>query len=78
VKEFTGMCRLKPDADLEAFTSVLAPGVWPVPVETSLTKKELENPAIRELFMSVLVVDAGSLTRGYPPLLSPLTPGRVR
>jgi hypothetical protein len=28
VKEFTGMWRLKPDADLEALTNVLAPGGW--------------------------------------------------
>ena len=28
VKEFTGMWRLKPDADLVAFTKVLAPGGW--------------------------------------------------
>jgi hypothetical protein len=108
VKEFTGMWRLKPDADLEAFTNVLAPSGWPGPVETPLTTKELESPAIRELFMTVLprrpmdaaevaeaavhlafdkarsinghtiVVDAGSLTRGYPPLLSPLTLARTR
>ena len=28
VKEFTGMWRLKPDADLVAFTKALAPGGW--------------------------------------------------
>lgn len=28
VKEFTGMWRLKPDADLEALTTTLAPGGW--------------------------------------------------
>ena len=31
VNEFTGMWRLKPDADLEALTKVLAPGGWPSP-----------------------------------------------
>lgn len=31
VKEFTGMWRLKPDADLVEFTKVLAPGGWPNP-----------------------------------------------
>ena len=31
VKEFTGMWRLKPDADLAAFTKVLTPGGWPNP-----------------------------------------------
>ncbi|MBV9172461.1 MAG: hypothetical protein JOZ81_20490, partial [Chloroflexi bacterium] len=31
VKEFTGMWRLKPDADLVAFTRALSPGGWPNP-----------------------------------------------
>ena len=77
----------------------IAPGV----VETPLTRKELENPAMRDLFMGVIpmkraveaeeiaaaavflasdnarsinghtmVIDGGSLTRGYPALLSGL------
>jgi NAD(P)-dependent dehydrogenase (short-subunit alcohol dehydrogenase family) len=78
-------------------------GIAPGLVETPLTKKELDNPAMRELFMEVipmkravsaqeiaaaavflasdsarsitgatLVIDAGSLTRGYPALLTGL------
>jgi NAD(P)-dependent dehydrogenase (short-subunit alcohol dehydrogenase family) len=78
-------------------------GIAPGLVETPLTKKELENPATRELFMSVIpmkraveaeeiaasavflasaharsinghtvVIDGGSLTRGYPALLTGL------
>lgn len=78
-------------------------GIAPGLVETPLTKKELENPAMRELFMAVipmkravdakeiaeaavflasenarsinghtLVIDGGSLTRGYPALLTGL------
>jgi NAD(P)-dependent dehydrogenase (short-subunit alcohol dehydrogenase family) len=78
-------------------------GIAPGLVETPLTKKELENPAMRELFMGVipmkraveaqeiaaaavflasdsarsitgatLVIDSGSLTRGYPALLTGL------
>jgi NAD(P)-dependent dehydrogenase (short-subunit alcohol dehydrogenase family) len=77
----------------------IAPGV----VETPLTSKELENPAMRDLFMAVIpmkraveaeeiaeaavflasdkarsvnghtiVIDGGSLTRGYPALLTGL------
>lgn len=76
-------------------------GIAPGLVETPLTRKELENPAMRELFMSVIpmkraveaqeianaavflasdearsinghtiVIDGGSLTRGYPALLT--------
>jgi NAD(P)-dependent dehydrogenase (short-subunit alcohol dehydrogenase family) len=76
-------------------------GIAPGLVETPLTSKELENPAMRELFMGVIpmkravgateiaaaavylasddaksinghtiVIDAGSLTRGYPALLT--------
>jgi len=76
-------------------------GIAPGLVETPLTKKELENPAMRELFMSVIpmrravdaeeiaatavflasdyarsingetiAIDGGSLTRGYPALLT--------
>jgi NAD(P)-dependent dehydrogenase (short-subunit alcohol dehydrogenase family) len=76
-------------------------GIAPGLVETPLTKKELEDPAMRELFMGVIpmkrpveaheigdaavflasdhaksinghtiVIDAGSLTRGYPALLT--------
>jgi NAD(P)-dependent dehydrogenase (short-subunit alcohol dehydrogenase family) len=78
-------------------------GIAPGLVETPLTKKELENPAMRELFMGVIpmkkavdaseiaaaavflasddaksinghtiVIDGGSLTRGYPALLTGL------
>ena len=78
-------------------------GIAPGLVETPLTKKELENPAMRELFMAVIpmkraveaeeiaraavflasdnarsinghtiVIDGGSLTRGYPALLTGL------
>ena len=78
-------------------------GIAPGLVETPLTRKELENPAMRELFMSVIpmkravqaeeiaaaavflasdnarsingdtiVIDGGSLTRGYPALLTGL------
>jgi NAD(P)-dependent dehydrogenase (short-subunit alcohol dehydrogenase family) len=76
-------------------------GIAPGLVETPLTKKELDNPAMRELFMAVIpmkrpvqadeiaaaavflasdnarsinghtiVIDGGSLTRGYPALLT--------
>ena len=76
-------------------------GIAPGLVETPLTKKELENPATRALFMGVIpmnravdaeeiaaaavflasedarsingstiVIDGGSLTRGYPALLT--------
>src|SRR6201993_1019734 len=76
-------------------------GIAPGLVETPLTRKELENPAMRELFMDVIpmkraveaeeiaasavflasdharsinghtvVIDGGSLTRGYPALLT--------
>ena len=34
VKEFTGMWRLKPDADLVAFTKMLAPGGWVIRLES--------------------------------------------
>jgi NAD(P)-dependent dehydrogenase (short-subunit alcohol dehydrogenase family) len=78
-------------------------GIAPGLVETPLTKKELENPAMRELFMDIipmnravsaeeiaaaavflasdnarsingetLAIDGGSLTRGYPRLLTGL------
>src|ERR1700751_2305919 len=78
-------------------------GIAPGLVETPLTRKELENPAMRELFLAVIpmkrpvdakeiaaaavflasdsarsinghtvVIDAGSLTRGYPALLTGL------
>ena len=78
-------------------------GIAPGLVETPLTKKELENPVMRELFLSMIpmnraveareigaaavflasdaarsinghtiVVDGGSLTRGYPALLTGL------
>jgi NAD(P)-dependent dehydrogenase (short-subunit alcohol dehydrogenase family) len=76
-------------------------GIAPGLVETPLTRKELEDPAMRELFMAVIpmnravgaeeiaaaavflasdharsingetiAIDAGSLTRGYPALLT--------
>ena len=76
-------------------------GIAPGLVETPLTRKELEDPAMRELFLGVipmrravaaqeiaeaavflasdrarsinghtLVIDGGSLTRGYPALLT--------
>lgn len=79
-------------------------GIAPGLVETPLTKKELENPEMRELFMGVIpmkrpvaaeeiaaaavflasdsahsinghtvVIDGGSLTRGYPALLTGAT-----
>jgi NAD(P)-dependent dehydrogenase (short-subunit alcohol dehydrogenase family) len=78
-------------------------GIAPGLVETPLTRHELENPAMRELFMGVIptnraveakeiaeaavylasdaarsinghavVIDGGSLTRGYPALLTGL------
>jgi NAD(P)-dependent dehydrogenase (short-subunit alcohol dehydrogenase family) len=78
-------------------------GIAPGLVQTPLTRKELENPAMRELFMAkiptgravdpdeiaaaavclasddarsitghTLVIDGGSLTRGYPALLTGL------
>ena len=78
-------------------------GIAPGLVATPLTRNELENPAMRELFMSVVptnravqaqeiadaavflaseqagsitghtvVIDGGSLTRGYPALLTGL------
>ena len=78
-------------------------GIAPGLVETPLTRHELENPAMRELFMDVIpmkravqaqeiadaavflasdsarsingdtiVIDGGSLTRGYPALLTGL------
>ena len=78
-------------------------GIAPGLVETPLTRKELENPAMRELFMDVIpmkrsvaaeeiaaaavflasdnarsingdtiAIDGGSLTRGYPALLTGL------
>jgi NAD(P)-dependent dehydrogenase (short-subunit alcohol dehydrogenase family) len=78
-------------------------GIAPGLVETPLTRKELENPEMRELFMSVIpmrravhaeeiaatavflasdyarsingetiAIDGGSLTRGYPALLTGL------
>src|SRR5246500_2273676 len=76
-------------------------GIAPGLVETPLTRKELENPTMRELFLGIIpmkrpvdateiasaavflasdnassinghtiVIDAGSLTRGYPALLT--------
>jgi NAD(P)-dependent dehydrogenase (short-subunit alcohol dehydrogenase family) len=82
-------------------------GIAPGLVETPLTKHELENPAMRELFMAVIpmrravaaqeiaaaavflasdaarsingetiAIDGGSLTRGYPALLTGLKGGR--
>jgi NAD(P)-dependent dehydrogenase (short-subunit alcohol dehydrogenase family) len=76
-------------------------GIAPGLVQTPLTRKELENPTMRELFMAVIptnravdaeeigaaavflasdnarsmtgstiVIDGGSLTRGYPALLT--------
>lgn len=82
-------------------------GIAPGLVETPLTRKELENPAMRELFMSVIpmkraveaeeiaaaavflasdnarsingdtiVIDGGSLTQGYPALLTGLNKSR--
>jgi len=78
-------------------------GIAPGLVETPLTKKELENPAMRELFLNIIpmnrpvsaqeiaaaavflasdnarsingetiAIDGGSLTRGYPRLLTGL------
>jgi NAD(P)-dependent dehydrogenase (short-subunit alcohol dehydrogenase family) len=78
-------------------------GIAPGLVQTPLTSKELENPAMRDLFMAVIpmkraveaeeiaeaavfpasdkarsvnghtiVIDGGSLTRGYPALLTGL------
>jgi len=78
-------------------------GIAPGLVETPLTRRDLENPAMRELFMAVIpmkraveaeeiaeaavflasekarsinghtiVIDGGSLTRGYPALLTGL------
>ena len=78
-------------------------GIAPGMVETPLTRKELENPAMRALFMGMipmkrpvqaeeiaeaavflasdkarsingdtLAIDGGSLTRGYPALLTGL------
>jgi NAD(P)-dependent dehydrogenase (short-subunit alcohol dehydrogenase family) len=78
-------------------------GIAPGLVETPLTRKELENPAMREIFLSMIpmnravdareiaaaavflasdaarsinghtiVIDGGSLTRGYPALLTGL------
>ena len=83
--------------------SIRVVGIAPGLVETPLTKKELENPAMRELFMGVIpmnraveareiadaavflasdkarsingdtiVIDGGSLTKGYPALLTGL------
>jgi NAD(P)-dependent dehydrogenase (short-subunit alcohol dehydrogenase family) len=84
-------------------------GIAPGLVETPLTRKELEDPAMRELFMGVIpmkravaaeeiaeaavflasdrarsinghtiVIDGGSLTRGYPALLTGLKPRSAR
>jgi NAD(P)-dependent dehydrogenase (short-subunit alcohol dehydrogenase family) len=93
------MWGLTPDADLgrRVFVVGIAPGL----VETPLTRKELEDPAMRELFLGVIpmkrsvaateiaeaavflasdharsingetvAIDGGSLTRGYPALLT--------
>ncbi|MDL2409556.1 SDR family NAD(P)-dependent oxidoreductase [Rhizobium calliandrae] len=82
-------------------------GIAPGLVETPLTKKELENPAMRDLFLGVIpmnravaaeeiaaaavflasdkarsingdtmAIDGGSLTRGYPALLTGLKGAR--
>ena len=57
-------------------------GIAPGLVETPLTRKELEDPAMRELFLAsdharsingeTVAIDGGSLTRGYPALLTGL------
>jgi NAD(P)-dependent dehydrogenase (short-subunit alcohol dehydrogenase family) len=84
-------------------------GIAPGLVETPLTRKELEDPAMRELFISVIpmkrpvaaeeiaaaavflasdnarsingetiAIEGGSLTRGYPALLTGLKPTRMK
>ena len=83
-------------------------GIAPGLVETPLTRKELDNPATRELFMGIIpmkraveaeeiaeaavflasdnarsingdtiAIDGGSLTRGYPALLTGLKGNRM-
>jgi len=47
VKEFTGMWRLKPDADLVAFTKVLAPGGWLNPRGASFSEQTTKLGLIR-------------------------------
>ncbi len=47
VKEFTGMWRLKPDADLVALTKVLAPGGWKDPVGGSFSIQTTKLGLIR-------------------------------
>jgi len=47
VKEFTGMWRLKPDADLVAFTKVLAPGGWVNPPGASFATMTTKLGLIR-------------------------------
>ena len=47
VKEFTGMWRLKPNADLVAFTSVLAPGGWLNPAGATFSVQTTKLGLIR-------------------------------
>jgi hypothetical protein len=47
VKEFTGMWRLKPDADLVAFTNALAPGGWISPPGASFSVQTTKLGLIR-------------------------------
>jgi hypothetical protein len=47
VKEFTGMWRLKPDADLVAFTKALAPGGWLNPPGESFARMTTKLGLIR-------------------------------
>jgi hypothetical protein len=47
VNEFTGMWPLKPDADLVAFTRVLAPGGWPDPPGESFSRMMTKLNLIR-------------------------------
>ncbi|UHQ19395.1 hypothetical protein LVB87_14585 [Lysobacter sp. KIS68-7] len=47
VKEFTGMWRLKPDADLAALTAVLAPGGWVNPPGATFSEQMTKLGLIR-------------------------------
>lgn len=47
VKEFTGMWRLKPDADLVAFNKALSPGGWPNPPGESFSENMTKLGLIR-------------------------------
>ena len=47
VKEFTGMWRLKPDADLVAFTKALAPGGWINPAGATFSEQMTRLGLIR-------------------------------